>query len=268
MHLARLPNIKTLKQLIENMTGNNTNLHDHIFSLLPSFLRSLKEFHNTELQIPDQLIFLCDNKAITAKDIKTSQLQTILKTAGNKISTQNIAMKYNSNQEIDNESTFSQLYNKIKDPKLRAIRYKILQGDVFCKERMHRFGMSENNLCERCGDIETKSHQLHDCQFAKSMWEHYNKIIRYLKIENASVLSIEQAILPEKHGNIVSETLKSIILKANIQIERPKHNVEKIINSLFLSQAKIEALTYIRMKSRCSKILSTWTKLQLLLRNT
>jgi hypothetical protein len=130
--------------------------------------------------------------------------------------------------------------------------------------------MSENNICDRCGEVENKSHQLYECQYAKRMWDHYNKIIRFLNLDEDAVHSIEEAILPGKYSSIVSETLKSLVLKANIQIERPKHNSEKIIESLFLAQSKIEGLAYNRIKQsrQSSKLTALWKKLQLLLRNT
>jgi sugar diacid utilization regulator len=80
-------------------------------------------------------------------------------------------------------------------------------------------------------------------------------------LENVQVHSIEQAIMPQKEGNYLSETLKAIVLKANIQIKRPKHNLNYLLNTLFYKQAKLENLTASRKHPTSRKKFSLWQKL-------
>jgi hypothetical protein len=262
--LARMNHIKTVNDLINNMTGEAYNLYDNTFSLLPPFLKTLKEFWNPTLRAPSQLYFLCDGKSVAAKDVQSSQLQVILKDALKKISEPETIRKYSLNQAIQTEDMFTNLYYKVKDPKLRAINFRILHGDVFSKDRMMRFNMSDDDKCERCGQIESKNHQLHDCKYAKDMWAHYNCTMRQIGLANVEVNSIEQAIMPQKEGNYFSETLKALVLKANIQIERPKHNIPVVLNTLFYKQARLENLVASRKysvdKTRKKKY-SLWPKL-------
>jgi hypothetical protein len=269
--LARIHNIKTLKDLINNMTGTAINLHDNTFNLLPTYLKNLKDFHNQALETPSQLYFLHNDKAISAADIKTSQLQSILKTANNKTTQYDISMKFNLEQNPNNNAIFPKLYKEVKDPKLRAIRYRILQGDVFSKDRMKKFGMTDDDKCERCGLVETKDHQLFECRYAKLMWKEYNLTMRQMDLREVEVHSLEQAIIPSNSSNYLSETLKSVVLKANIQINRPKHNLSVAISNLFQAQARIENIVSnrtqsVRNKKRQNK--SLWYKLLLTRGNT
>jgi hypothetical protein len=251
--LARIPQVKTLKDLIENMTGNNINLFDNTFSLLPHSFKNLKEFYNADLTLPTQLHFIHEGKAIAADKIKSSQLQSILKIANKKIATPEISRKYDTAINCQNNEIFSNLYSKIKDPKLRAIQYRILQGDVFSKDRMLKFKMADDDKCERCGETETKQHQLYECLYAKRMWRHYNKTMRRIGLSDIQINSLNQAIIPSKNGNYLSETMRVIVLKANIQIVRPKHNLPEVLDSLFSAQAKIENNVYNRKLSKANK---------------
>jgi hypothetical protein len=129
---------------------------------------------------------------------------------------------------------------------------------------MKKFGMTEDDKCERCGLVETKTHQLFECRYAKKMWTHYNKTMRAMGLAEVTVNSIEQAITPAKEGNYFSETLKSVVLKANIQITRPKHNVCSLINANFCSQARIEHKVSNKNKLQSNgKLKSLWYKLLL-----
>jgi hypothetical protein len=262
--LARIPQVKTLRDLIENMTGNNINLFDNTFSLLPHSLKNLKEFYNNDLMLPTQLYFIHEGKAIAADKIKSSQLQTILKIANNKIATPEISRKYDTAINCQNNDIFKNLYGKIKDPKLRSIQYRILQGDVFSKDRMLKFNMINEDKCDRCGETETKQHQLYECLYAKRMWVHYNKTMRRLGLNDIQIQSLDQAIIPAKNGNYLSETMRVIVLKANIQIVRPKHKLPEVLDAMFITQAKIENKVYNRKVSdtkKGQKNSSLWHKL-------
>ncbi len=46
---------------------------------------------------------------------------------------------------------------------------RLLQGDVYCAERMYRFGMTQNDRCRRCFELETIQHLLSECQYTKAV---------------------------------------------------------------------------------------------------
>jgi hypothetical protein len=244
--LNRIQHTKTLKDLIENLTENNINLHDLAFNLLPGYLKNLKGFYNANLQVPTSIYFLHDNSAISADKITTKQLQSILKSVNMQITTPDINGKYGITEQVKIEDTFTKMYKHVKDPKLRSVWYRIIQGDVFSKDRMKKFGMTEDDICTRCGQPEDKAHLLFSCIAARKMWKYYNTIMTRASMPDLKVNNHIEAILPSPTGNYLSETLKIIVLRANIQIERPKHNLEALLKNLFQFQAKIELKTFYR----------------------
>ena len=64
---------------------------------------------------------------------------------------------YDSNQIV-------QFRSQCKNVKLRHIYYRLVSRDFYTKERMFRFGMSRDNECMRCGNIETFRHLMYECK--------------------------------------------------------------------------------------------------------
>jgi hypothetical protein len=47
---------------------------------------------------------------------------------------------------------------------------RLLYGDVYCGERLVRFGLSDNDRCKRCFDKETIMHLLLDCPYTQAIY--------------------------------------------------------------------------------------------------
>jgi len=48
--------------------------------------------------------------------------------------------------------------------KTKLLRF--LHGDVYCKERLYRFNMTDDSICGRCFGVETIQHLLIQCPYA------------------------------------------------------------------------------------------------------
>ena len=48
---------------------------------------------------------------------------------------------------------------------------RFAHGDVYSKERLFRFGLSDTPQCEHCQDIETVNHRIYECNYAKNLWQ-------------------------------------------------------------------------------------------------
>ena len=48
---------------------------------------------------------------------------------------------------------------------------RFIHGDIYSKERQFRFGLSDNPLCETCGEIETIDHKIIECDYANNLWQ-------------------------------------------------------------------------------------------------
>ena len=124
---------------------------------------------------------------------------------------------------------------EIRNPTLRAIRLKILYKDVFCNERRHRFGLAVSPLCAICGQVETIEHHLFLCTNANRLWDLYQRLT------NQSITSMFDVLSCSKI--CAHEIVKSIILKALIQIDRSKDKTDRELVSQFIFFLKIEAIT-------------------------
>ncbi len=59
---------------------------------------------------------------------------------------------------------------------LRFFKYRLLHCDIYTKERMLRFKMTQNDLCDFCGRREDIKHMIWECTRVKVMWEKINAV--------------------------------------------------------------------------------------------
>jgi len=64
-----------------------------------------------------------------------------------------------------------------RSEQMRMIKFRFLHGDIFCKARMFKFGMTHDDKCEFCGTCETIKHQVWECQRAQILWNFINGAI-------------------------------------------------------------------------------------------
>ena len=161
-----------------------------------------------------------DLKKITAKE-----LQSILKINLGKVSSQNHTIKLGIN-EFDKESIIK-FRHKCKNIKLRHVFFRLISGDIFSKERMCRFGMINNNLCERCQQIESTKHLLWECVESRNIWELFNTwIVSNNPVSNV-INEYQDIYYIDNCAHVCKVKMK--IIQEMIQIERPSGwNLEQI----------------------------------------
>jgi hypothetical protein len=242
-YLSRLPGINTLQDLIRHIdpSGGSRSLYNATFNMLPTCYKLIKNL-NCNIEVQNKFNILCKDKVKDAKKVSTGEFQLLIKNIDQKITSFDLKNKHNiEDLTCETDQCFKLLYKNIKDPKLRATRFRLLHGDIFCKERMKRFGMVEEDKCERCGNIETIRHQIYECERVKRGWRFYNDIMHRLNFYDCKVNSFEDVLVPNQYGNEVSETLKSIIIKMNIQIQRPIFDSNEIIMSALKNNGALKS---------------------------
>jgi hypothetical protein len=149
---------------------------------------------------------------------------------------------------------------KVTNVKHKNTMLRILNGDIFCKERLFRFKMIDNNRCDRCGDIETSQHMLIDCPDANKIWSHLRNILMTINIEfkvdiynvlNIGDFTNDQAII-----SIVAE-----INSYNSQPNRPTDTPRQKIASIIKSMVRKEKL-YAHQQKSFKKFNKFWRKLE------
>ena len=48
---------------------------------------------------------------------------------------------------------------------------RFVHGDIYSKERLFRFGLSDAPECEHCDNIETINHRIFECIYARNLWQ-------------------------------------------------------------------------------------------------
>jgi hypothetical protein len=239
-YLNRLPGVVTLKDLFNGLNPMPGSLFNEVFKMLPPYMKEIRDFAGNINPRPFFSILLND-KVSNAMIVSTKNFQLVMKKVNRCIESFDVKEKHRLDElPIQHEQIFQKLYKTVKDPKLRALRYRLLHGDIFCKERMFRFKMSESPACERCGEIETIKHQFYECHSALSSWQIYNKIMEELRLNDCKVESYEDALLPNVYGNEVSESLKTLVLKMHLQICRPNTVNRNMILATLKKQASFE----------------------------
>ena len=61
--------------------------------------------------------------------------------------------------------------NKLSSTAHKNSLLRFLHGDVYSKDRLFRFGLSDSPLCEHCGGIETVNHRIYECDYTKLIWQ-------------------------------------------------------------------------------------------------
>ena len=174
---------------------------------------------------------------ITSKIIRSSNLYS-------KIQVPKMITNCNSDLLTRLGSTISTLTNT----KLKSIILRCLHGDVYSKERMFRFGMTEDNLCQRCSQIETTNHMLFECVYTKTLWSELAKLTGITPHSINEILGIDP-----KHDKI-SLTIHSETLRRLLSIDRPTIDPKTLIKSVFTHLNTLERGV---TKYQVSKLLET-----------
>jgi hypothetical protein len=168
-----------------------------------------------------------DITIITAKE-----LQVLLKNALGRIESLNVNNKLGI-QNYDEENILKFRTN-CKNSKLRNIYFRLIHNDFYTRVRMKKFGMTNNEDCPRCGEIETSEHLLWNCAHVKNIWSLFNQIMCQVSLHNECVTLYEDVFRVGSHP--ANCMIKIKIIQALIQIERPtywnRQNILDIINDL------------------------------------
>ena len=126
------------------------------------------------------------------------------------------SLEFNNPNTID----WSKIYMLPKICKLNArityFQYQINHRSLVTNKKLQQFGIRDNNLCDRCGEIETISHLLFECHFAQDIWTEV-----YMWLNN----TINSELYMDKMSILLGDTRNEIITTCIISIV--KHELYK-----------------------------------------
>jgi hypothetical protein len=66
--------------------------------------------------------------------------------------------------------TFFHRIAKLTSTQHKALLLRIVHGDIYTKEKLLKYGLSESSSCPRCSQTETLQHKFATCDYVKRIW--------------------------------------------------------------------------------------------------
>jgi hypothetical protein len=226
--------------ILEKETSNNLQNDIRINNTLSVFsdliIQIAEQYNecNNDEDLED-IYFLDTNLELrNAVTLNVKELQKMLKMSYNKTENLDIRKKNKLDNFEFNMSSLSTLRKQCKDARSRNIFYRLINNDFFTAERMFKFGMRNNSLCDRCSEIETSKHLLFECRYSMKMWSLYNNVLKTDLNSKFSINRFEDIF--NFDTGVRENRLKIKLINELIQIERPtfwsKHKVSSIITEM------------------------------------
>ena len=203
--------------------------------------------------------------------VKTSQNNTNLNVlyptrtkilTGEKVTSKSIRMleytsellspKSLSNTTGEGLRKLGRLIAKLTNSKLQTVLLRALNGDVYSKSRMLKFGMTDSDECERCGEKETIPHLLLECNYVNSLWTICSKLTSIPTNNLNAVLGYHD------YHDKTTITIHCEIIRRLLAINRPTVNqfnlIKSVINKLIIVEKGVSKLIIKEMEQTLEKI--------------
>ena len=73
--------------------------------------------------------------------------------------------------DLQESNTWYHRISKLTSTKHKNTLLRLIHGEFYTKEKLHRFGLVDSNLCPRCDQIETLRHKFFECEYIRRIWE-------------------------------------------------------------------------------------------------
>ena len=96
---------------------------------------------------------------------------------------------------ISNALNWGQKISKLTSTRHKNIVIRVAHGDIYTKDKLHRFGMEPSNICPRCDQVEDLRHKYIDCHYVQRIWSEMKKFDRRLVGDIPSANELDKYIL-------------------------------------------------------------------------
>ena len=148
-----------------------------------------------------------------------------------------VTPKLLNNINIKDQTSLGYKISKMSNVKLKSILLRMLHGDIYSGDRLKRFGMIEDDKCIRCGQIETRIHLKHECNYVKSLWAKLGQIT------NIPYTSINTILGVHDLHDVLTLAIHSDVIRRLLSIDRPVVDqwclIKSVINRLFICERTI-----------------------------
>ena len=126
------------------------------------------------------------------------------------------------------------IVKSLTNTKLKTSILRLIHGDIFCGSRLKKFGMTDNDKCSRCNQVETIEHMYLTCDYTKRIWS----IIK--EITNIEYTSMKEVAGISKLHDKTTVTINAEIIRQLSAIDRPTLNPKIFVCSIIKRLSIIE----------------------------
>ena len=126
------------------------------------------------------------------------------------------------------------IIKSLTNTKLKTSILRLIHGDIFCGSRLKKFGMTDNDKCSRCNEVETIEHMYLTCDYTKRIWS----IIK--EITNIEYTSMKEVAGISKLHDKTTVTINAEIIRQLSAIDRPTLNPKLFVCSIIKRLSIIE----------------------------
>ena len=138
---------------------------------------------------------------------------------------------------------------KVTSTKHKNVLLRVAHGEIYTKEKLHRFGLIDSPLCPRCQSLETLQHKFLECPYVERIWNSAFSYMRALTTDNLNVIERSKLII----GGHLNSTITMLTINAEI--------INRILtfkdDQNFLLRPNLvvkQAVTFLRKRERSVKI--------------
>ena len=134
--------------------------------------------------------------------------------------------------------------SRLTSVKHKSLLLRIAHGEIYTKEKLHRYNLAESNLCPICDEVETLERKFISCHYAKRIWQVLNNLEGLTHNREAEpVQAILGAWLDSDMLNVTIRAevlLRLSYLKEQNYVMRPIIFVKLAIDSLLRKEQNAE----------------------------
>jgi hypothetical protein len=160
------------------------------------------------------------------------------------------------NIKIDEWKSIYKFYADIKDTRMKAFQFKILNNLVPCNLYLSRIGKSDTNKCTKCNELEDIMHYLANCPDSSIIW---NQVSLWWKGVTGQLINLTEKDITigiglEKGNIIMQYQLNCIIMAVKWKIHASKQMNQSFSFPQAMAAIKqmLETLKYIADKNEKS----------------
>ena len=86
------------------------------------------------------------------------------------------SFKIGVNLEVNESLTWCHRIKKLTATRHQNCLLKIAHGDMYTNDRLMRFGLRDNDNCDRCGNTDSRTHRIASCPKALELWNELRRL--------------------------------------------------------------------------------------------